>query len=329
MIYSEKIQQAVQFASQKHKNQKRKILDYPYITHSLMVFHLVSKFSTDEDLLCSAILHDTVEDTDASLSEIKNTFGQNVVYLVDILSEDKKLEYKERKEKYFDRIFNENNKDIFLIKSADILYNLIDMIETYNFGGKEEFSKIFINFSEFINSQKEISDRLKQPWLENPFLDDINFYINKLESLVQNGKLEQEISCGIIPVFKNSDGEYEYLVIRENSGHWSFPKGHIEGAETFIETSKRELLEETELVCKEIDEKNVLLEKFINKSRKPSTEKTVYYYIGFVNNKDIQIQTEEIQDFFWGSSQEVSKKITHNSTRNLLKETLNVLKYNT
>ena len=111
MIYPEKIKKAVHFSSHKHKNQNRMIFDYPYITHPLMVFHLVSKFADDENILCAAILHDTVEDTDTSLRDIKENFGDEVHYLVDILSEDKSLEKIERKEKYYRRIFKENNKN--------------------------------------------------------------------------------------------------------------------------------------------------------------------------------------------------------------------------
>ena len=54
-----------------------------------------------------------------------------------------------------------------------------------------------------------------------------------------------EKSCGAI-VYRKSHGNIEILLIKHvNSGHWSFPKGHVEGTETEIETAKREIKEET------------------------------------------------------------------------------------
>lgn len=54
-----------------------------------------------------------------------------------------------------------------------------------------------------------------------------------------------EKSCGAI-VYRKSHGNIEILLIKHvNSGHWSFPKGHVEGTETEVETAKREIKEET------------------------------------------------------------------------------------
>ena len=54
-----------------------------------------------------------------------------------------------------------------------------------------------------------------------------------------------EKSCGAI-VYRKYHGNTEILLIKHiNSGHWSFPKGHVEGNETEEETAKREIMEET------------------------------------------------------------------------------------
>ena len=54
-----------------------------------------------------------------------------------------------------------------------------------------------------------------------------------------------EKSCGAI-VYRKYHGNTEILLIKHiNSGHWSFPKGHVEGDETEEETAKREIMEET------------------------------------------------------------------------------------
>ncbi|WP_426460963.1 NUDIX domain-containing protein [Mycoplasma hafezii] len=55
-----------------------------------------------------------------------------------------------------------------------------------------------------------------------------------------------EISCGCI-VFKEFQKQTKVLLIKQKNGYWTFPKGHQEGNETFLETAKRELLEETSI----------------------------------------------------------------------------------
>lgn len=57
--------------------------------------------------------------------------------------------------------------------------------------------------------------------------------------------MQHEKSCGAI-VYRKSHGNTEILLIKHiNSGHWSFPKGHMEAGETEIETAIREIKEET------------------------------------------------------------------------------------
>ena len=82
-------------------------------------------------------------------------------------------------------------------------------------------------------------------------------------------------SCGAI-VYRKSHGNIEILLIKHvNSGHWSFPKGHVEGTETEVETAKREIKEETAI--------DVLIDPTFRETvsyfPKRDTQKTVVYFI--------------------------------------------------
>lgn len=84
-----------------------------------------------------------------------------------------------------------------------------------------------------------------------------------------------EKSCGAI-VYRKSHGNIEILLIKHvNSGHWSFPKGHVEGTETEVETAKREIKEETAI--------DVLIDPTFRETvsyfPKRDTQKTVVYFI--------------------------------------------------
>ena len=85
--------QALEFAKEKHKGQVRKVSGDEYITHPLKVSYLLTSYKKSKNmnkLLCTALLHDTLEDTDATFSEICERFGEFVSTLVFELSNDDK-----------------------------------------------------------------------------------------------------------------------------------------------------------------------------------------------------------------------------------------------
>ena len=73
---------AIDFATEKHKGQKRRSGD-PYITHPLEVAAILVDWGMDIDTILAGVLHDTVEDTGATLSDIESLFGRDVSFLVD------------------------------------------------------------------------------------------------------------------------------------------------------------------------------------------------------------------------------------------------------
>ncbi len=104
-----------------------------------------------------------------------------------------------------------------------------------------------------------------------------------------------EKSCGAI-VYRKSHGNIEILLIKHvNSGHWSFPKGHVEGLETELETAKREIMEETGI--------DVILDptfrETVSYSPKKDTHKVVVYFLAKAKNFDFIPQEEEISEIKW------------------------------
>jgi len=84
------IDQAIRFAASAHKGMVRKGNNQPYIFHPLEVLSLASLITDDEDVLCAAVLHDTIEDTGATIEDLKTQFNDRVAELVGYESEDKK-----------------------------------------------------------------------------------------------------------------------------------------------------------------------------------------------------------------------------------------------
>lgn len=82
MKKNKRIEDAIALATKAHEGQFRKSGD-PYITHPLAVMQIVEDWGMDEDTIIAAVLHDTIEDTEVTLQDIKDQFGEQVAFLVD------------------------------------------------------------------------------------------------------------------------------------------------------------------------------------------------------------------------------------------------------
>ncbi len=123
----EVIQRAYEYADEKHKSQLRKSGE-PYIIHPLAVAEIVAEIGLDTDAITAALLHDCLEDTDASFEEISRMFGETVANLVEGVTKLTRVQYSTMEEQQMEnlrKMFMAMSKDIrvILIKIADRLHN--------------------------------------------------------------------------------------------------------------------------------------------------------------------------------------------------------------
>ena len=124
-----KVNRAYEFAAEKHAAQKRRSGE-PYINHPVEVtLILANDLRMDEDVLCAALLHDTVEDTDASLDDLAERFGRPVAELVDGVTKLTSIEVDSMDAKQalnLRKMFLAMSKDmrVIIIKLADRLHNM-------------------------------------------------------------------------------------------------------------------------------------------------------------------------------------------------------------
>lgn len=124
------IEEAYEFAKKAHANQFRKSGE-PYIHHLIEVCYILTTLQCGPSTLIAGLLHDTVEDTDVTLEQIKNLFGQDVMSIVDSLTKIQRLKLSHRSEEDFvyedhRKIFLGMAKDVrvIIIKLADRLHNM-------------------------------------------------------------------------------------------------------------------------------------------------------------------------------------------------------------
>lgn len=125
------ISRAYEFAKKAHAHQKRATGE-PYIIHPVAAGKILLDLQLDDNTLAAALLHDTVEDTDTTLEDIRDNFGQEVMHLVDGVTKLSRISYSSQEEEQaqnFRKMFLAMAKDIrvVLIKLADRLHNMRTM----------------------------------------------------------------------------------------------------------------------------------------------------------------------------------------------------------
>lgn len=126
-----------------------------------------------------------------------------------------------------------------------------------------------------------------------------------------------EKSCGAIIIRKNQ-GKIETLLIQMWGGHWSFPKGHVEGEETEVQTAIREIKEETNLDVT-IDTR---FREVSTYSPKTNVMKDVIFFIAIPKTTDVINQKEEIQQSMWIEISDAIKHVTFENDREILKKAI-------
>ena len=128
---------ALKFASEKHAGQRRKASGTPYILHPAEVAAIIAGLTVDENVMAAGLLHDTVEDTDTSMGEIRETFGDRIAELVASETEDKQHEkaasdtWLDRKKSTLAILKNTNDVGIKMLWLGDKLSNARSLYSAY------------------------------------------------------------------------------------------------------------------------------------------------------------------------------------------------------
>ena len=88
-LNTELLDRAIVFAVQAHAGTERRGKGFPYIIHPMEAMEIVATMTTDQEILAAAALHDTVEDTEVTVEQIRDEFGDRIAALVADESEDR------------------------------------------------------------------------------------------------------------------------------------------------------------------------------------------------------------------------------------------------
>ena len=172
------IQSALAIASLYHRNQKRKYTGEPYIEHPKLVAKIITDYMEACDdiplfafdpmdysvIQSAALLHDTIEDTNATYEEIQKVFGKSVCDLVYFLTDDltpKDGNRKLRKEKYLEKLLD-SPYEAKCLKIADILANVRNLAEVVPAEDKVFAIKYVGEKQQMVEAFKTLKERKKR-----------------------------------------------------------------------------------------------------------------------------------------------------------------------
>lgn len=190
----EKITAAYEFSSEKHTGQYRESGE-PYITHPIAVAKILLELGMDTDTICAALLHDVVEDTEASLNDVKRMFGADVANLVDGVTKLNQVALFSKEEQQAENIRKmllSMSKDIrvIIIKLGDRLHNM----RTLGFRSEQKRRNVSLEtMNIFVPLANRLGIRqLKEELEDLAFLYLDPFAYGEIEQMLEKSKSERE-----------------------------------------------------------------------------------------------------------------------------------------
>jgi GTP pyrophosphokinase len=235
------IKKAYVYSAKVHAGQVRKTGE-PYLIHPLAVAHILAQLKLDEASVCTGLLHDTVEDTLATLDEIDELFGGDIAHLVDGVTKLSQITFQTSEEKLaenFRKMLVAMAKDIrvLLVKLADRLHNMrtLDAMKPH----KQELIA-----RETMDIYAPLANRLGIQWLKIE-LEDLSFrylkrreYAELADKLGKTKKERQRFideTCAEITDALGQHGMKDFEVYGRPKHLWSVHKKMVAKAMDFEE----------------------------------------------------------------------------------------------
>ena len=156
---------AIEFATKAHSGLYRKGTNIPYITHPLNVAQILIEYECPESVVTAGILHDTLEDTQATVDDIRDAFGYEVADLVNAVSEPNKSDTWENRKAHTIKHLKTASPEVLMISLADKMDNIKKI--------REDYEKIGNKVWERFNRPKE-----KQKWYYETLADVFSMRLN-------------------------------------------------------------------------------------------------------------------------------------------------------
>lgn len=150
------LEKAARIAAVAHKDQVRKEGPYPYIEHPMLVALTLTKHGFSDTIVAAALVHDVLEDTDYPEADMRAALGEEVMAIVDSITNDESFSWEEKKRKYIETV-RAGSEGAKALATADKIANARSLLSAYVTQGP--------NVWQHFNAGRE-----KKLWFENAML---------------------------------------------------------------------------------------------------------------------------------------------------------------
>lgn len=175
------VEKAMKVAVEAHAGQTRKGNQVPYIIHPVMVALLLARNGFSETVQAAALVHDVLEDTTFGEQRLREQLGDEVVNIVKVLSEDKSLQWEDRKRLYLDAIKNAP-PEIKAISIADKIHNAQSVLTAHAKYGPEVWKMFNRGRDARIALEEKTLAMFKQTW-DHPLVLQYEALVEELKTL--------------------------------------------------------------------------------------------------------------------------------------------------
>jgi len=179
------IDRAIEVAAKAHRNHFRKNPEIPFIAHPVSVGLILMREGYPDYLVAAAILHDTVEDTEMTIEEVRDEFGDQIGDVVAGVSVPDEVEPWEESKKHTHDLIRNASADVRLVENADKLHNLMNLARDLEVDGEEVWTrfargkeKIAWHYRECASILLERADDERQKKLAGQLMDLVTEVFN-------------------------------------------------------------------------------------------------------------------------------------------------------
>ncbi len=189
ITFSALIENSIRISSYWHRRHKQIDGDFDYFIHNTGVAMILARASFDEELIATGYVHDLLQFTDCPTSEISDICGERVLYLIEYLTEEQKLDpakfWEKRKELLIDKI-RKAPWEVKAVCVADRIHSLQTLYASLQIHGMSFFDQFYRGPEKKLWFEDQMCLMLKETW-KHPLVDEydqlINDFVDLLESL--------------------------------------------------------------------------------------------------------------------------------------------------
>lgn len=181
-VFNTSLDRAIRFAAEAHCGQMRKTdPTVPYIYHPFLVGLVLRRAGFSKDIVIAGFLHDVLEDTETTAREVERRFGKRVRGLVEAVSEDKSLEWEERKSRYHQRVMR-GGVGVRAVAAADKLHNVLAILDSLE-QGRNVWKFFKRDKQTTLEHYRRFAEDLCQRW-DHPLSQELRSAVKKLEKKI-------------------------------------------------------------------------------------------------------------------------------------------------